>query len=50
MGNNSTQKVVGKRKIKMKLIMRENTIFVMLNDVIFVPSLTKKRFKPLLCE
>jgi hypothetical protein len=44
MGNNSTQNIVSKGKIMMKLTMRENTIFAMLNDVIYVPSLTKNFF------
>ncbi len=41
MGNNSTQKVTSKRKIKMKLTMRENNIFAMLKDVIYVLGLTR---------
>ncbi len=44
MGNNSTQKVVGKRKIRMKITMKENTIFAMLNDVIYVHGLTNNLF------
>lgn len=38
MGDNSTQKGIKKGKIKMNLIVRVNTIFATLNDVIYVPS------------
>jgi hypothetical protein len=44
MGDNSTQEVVGKGKIKMKLTMGENTIFTTLNDAIYVPGLAKNLF------
>ncbi len=40
MGNNSTQNAIGKGKIRMKLTMRENTMFAMLNVVIYVFGLT----------
>jgi hypothetical protein len=42
MGNNSTQKAIGKGKIKMRLVVGGNTIFAILNDVIYVLSLVKK--------
>lgn len=44
MGDNSTQEVVGKGKIRMKLTVGENTIFATLNDAIYVPRLAKNLF------
>jgi hypothetical protein len=38
MGDNSTQKVIRKGKIKMNLIVRVNIIFATPSDVIYVPS------------
>ncbi len=44
MGDNSTQEAIGKRKIKMRLIVGGNTIYATLNDAIYVPSLIKNLY------
>jgi hypothetical protein len=40
-GDNSTQEVIGKGKIKMRLVVGGNNIFATLNDAIYVPNLVK---------
>jgi len=44
MGDNSTQEIVGKRKMKINMIVEVNNIFATFNDVIYVLDLTKLFF------
>jgi hypothetical protein len=44
MGDNSTQEIVGKRKMKINMIVGVNNIFATFSDVIYVLGLTKLSF------
>jgi hypothetical protein len=44
MGDNSTQEIVGKRKMKINMIVGVNNIFATFSDVIYVFGLTKLFF------
>jgi len=44
MGDNSTQEIIGKRKMKINMIVGINNIFARFSDVIYVLGLTKLFF------
>jgi len=45
MGDNSTQEIVGKKKMKINMIVGVNNIFATFSDVIYVLGLTKNKIK-----